>query len=230
VISVEGLTAENCVFQNTWGTPPSSGVDIEPDSPAQRVRDVVFRNCSFLDNYGDGIEVFLANLKSQSGDVSILFDTCRVASRRGSGIRVTKVADDGPGGRIEFRNCVVENTAAYGIKVQDKSAGRARVRFVNCAVRNTANNRMYNGAWTPVWIHLFRASVTKRLGGIDFVDCLLEDDHDRPAITVEETEGELGVYDITGDIRVRNPFGIRTLLGKKPQKVTLSVTEAGWSQ
>ena len=76
VISVDGLLVENCVFKNTWGTPPSSGVDIEPDSPGQMVRNVVFRRCRFEDNYGDGIEVFLANLRKESGDVSILFEDC----------------------------------------------------------------------------------------------------------------------------------------------------------
>ncbi|MEO0078905.1 MAG: ATP-binding cassette domain-containing protein, partial [candidate division WOR-3 bacterium] len=38
VISAEDLTVENSVFRDTWGTPPSSGVDIEPDSPQERVR------------------------------------------------------------------------------------------------------------------------------------------------------------------------------------------------
>jgi hypothetical protein len=62
------------------------------------------------------------------------------------------------------------------------------------------------------------------------VDCSLEDDHDRPALTVEETEGELGVYDITGQIRVRNPFGVRSVMGRQPEKVPLSLTPAGWHQ
>lgn len=45
VISADKLTVENSIFRNPWGTPPSAGVDIEPDSPDQRLRSVVFRNC-----------------------------------------------------------------------------------------------------------------------------------------------------------------------------------------
>jgi hypothetical protein len=226
IISVDGLLVENSVFNNTWGTPPSSGVDIEPDSPEERIRDVVFRNCSFEDNYGDGIEVFLAHLTAESGPVSILFDNCRVTSKRGTGIRVTKIADTGPDGLVEFRDCVVEDTVGYGIKVQDKSAGRARVRFVNCTVRDAANNRSYAAAWAPIWLHLFRPKLTQKLGGIDFVDCVVEDDRDRPVIIVQETDSDFGIFDVTGTITARNPYGVRTRLGEKQQGVTLEVTAA----
>ncbi|MCX6622403.1 MAG: right-handed parallel beta-helix repeat-containing protein, partial [Acidobacteria bacterium] len=143
IISADGLTVENSVFRNTWGTPPCAGVDIEPDSPKHHIRNVVFRNCAFTGNLGDGIEIFLAHLTAESGPVSILFDQCRVSSDNGTGIRVTKVGDTAPGGLIEFRDTIIENTEGYGLKVQDKSPTAARLRFVNCSLRNTARNRMY---------------------------------------------------------------------------------------
>ena len=223
VISVEGLLVENCVFQNTWGTPPSAGVDLEPDTPDERLRDIVFRNCLFADNYGDGIEVFLANLTPDSGDVSILFDNCRVTSRRGAGIRVTKVGDGGPRGVIEFRDCAVENTEGYGIKVQEKSADRARLKFVNCTVRNAANNRSYEDAWAPISLNLKQMT---RFGGVDFITCLVEDDQDRPAVAVEKQDPNAGIFDITGTIAVRNPFGAKAAIGDKQQGVTLVVRES----
>jgi len=189
------------------------------------VRNVVFRNCSFLDNYGEGIEVFLANMRAESGDVRILFDNCRVSSKRGTGVRVTKVRDDGPRGLIEFRNCTIENTEGYGIKVQDKSADGARVRFVNCTVRNAARNRGYRGAWAPIWLHLFKPDISTKLGGVDFVDCVVEDDKDRPVIITEETEPGHGLFDITGSITARNPCGVKADLGKKRKDVTLVVKQ-----
>lgn len=48
----------------------------------QGVKKIVFRNCRFDDNYGDGIEVFLSHQTAESDDVSILFEGCRVTSRR----------------------------------------------------------------------------------------------------------------------------------------------------
>jgi hypothetical protein len=228
IISVDGLLVENSAFSNTWGTPPSSGVDIEPDSPDQVVRNVVFRNCTFNDNYGDGIELFLTNMrKEESGEISVLCENCRVTSNRGAGIRVSKVRDEGPEGLIEFRNCVVENTEGYGLKVQDKSADRARVRFVNCSLRNVASNRMYEGAWAPIWLHLFKKEQTTRFGGIDFVNVLVEDEWDRPAIVMEESESDLGLFDVTGKVTVRNPEGVREDLGSRQEDVNLVLGEYG---
>ncbi|NUM56752.1 MAG: right-handed parallel beta-helix repeat-containing protein [Candidatus Hydrogenedentes bacterium] len=225
VISVDGLTVENCAFKNTWGTPPSAGVDIEPDSAHEMVKDIVFRNCSFTDNYGDGIEVFLAHQKLDSKPTSILFENCRVSSMRGAGIRVTKIGDNGPEGSVVFRNCTVENTEAYGIKVQDKSLKRASVKFIHCTVRNAANNRQSAGAWAPIWLHLFRENVTKHFGGIVFDSCVVEDDHDRPFMVYEQTEGDCGVTAVSGTITVRNPYGAKTSLGGKQKDVTLKVEE-----
>lgn len=226
IISAVGLRVENSEFNNTWGTPPSSGVDIEPDGPENRIRNIVFRNCSFTDNYGDGIEVFLPNLKEDSGPISILFDNCRVTSRHGPGIRITKIADDGPHGEVVLRNCVVENTLGYGIKVQDKSVDRAVVRFEDCVVRYAARNRDYAAAWAPIWLHLFRPELTQRFGDIEFNNCRVEDDFDRPFL-VYEAEGEATtLHDLSGTIRVRNPHGIETDLGDTMQGMTLEVAAA----
>ena len=225
VISVDGLLVENSLFRNTWGTPPSSGVDIEPDTPTERIRDVVFRNSNFEDNYGDGIEVFLSNLKQSSGDVQILFERCRVSSRRGAGVRVTKIGDDGPRGLVEFRDCAVENTEGYGIKVQDKSAAGARVRFANVTVRNANRSRSYQGVWTPLWLHLPNGKFTRRLGGIDFVGCTIDDGHDRPAMVADGGEPGLELVDVTGVIETRNPHGVRSDIKMKQERVTVLLKE-----
>jgi polygalacturonase len=239
IISVEGLLAESSAFNNTWGTPPAAGVDIEPDAATDRVRDIVFRNCAFEHNYGDGIEIFLANLKASSADVSILFDNCRVRSRRGAGVRVTKVADDGPGGSIEFRNVAIDDTVGYGIKVQDKSARRARVRFVNCSLRKTANNRMYAGAWAPIWLHWFRPHDAANFGGIDFIDCSVEDSRDRPALVFEGPAAKdlpagpaslPAIIDITGTLSVSNPYAARIALPPKTDNVKLGIKDRDTQQ
>ena len=98
VISVVGLTVEDSEFSNTWGTPPSAGVDIEPDHPGQKAQQIVFRNCLFRDNYGAGIQVYLRFNEPDAEDVSILFDRCRVTSRLGSGLVFGALKAEGPGG------------------------------------------------------------------------------------------------------------------------------------
>jgi polygalacturonase len=220
VTNVVGLVVENCTFNNTWGTPPCSGVDLEPDTPRDRMQHITFRDCRFENNYGDGIEVFLAHQSKASADVSILFERCHVSSHRGTGIRVTKILDDGPQGLVEFRDCVVDGAVGYGIKVQDKAPDKARVRFVNCSVKNAAQNRQYMGAWAPVWLHLFRPEYVKKFGGIDFINCTIENTRARPAIVAECASG---LFDITGSITVHSPHGVKVQFPGKVERVTLTV-------
>lgn len=204
VIDVDGLVVEDSVFRNTWGTPPSSGVDFEPDGAKEGIRNVVFRRCRFEDNYGDGIQVHLPHTAQ---DVSILFDDCFVTSSRGAGIRVSKVKDGGPQGLIEFRNCRVENTVAYGIKVQDKSTQAVKIRFDRCTLRGVARERQYAGAWAPIWL---QSKPPFTLGGIEFIDCIVEDDRERPAIVVD---GPSAPAEITGTLTIRNPRAPKSDLG-----------------
>ncbi len=229
VIGVEGLIVEESVFKNTWGTPPSAGVDIEPDDADHTLKNLVFRNCRFEDNYGDGIEVFLSHLQKKSEDISILFENCHVSSRLGAGVRVTRCHDDGPGGLVEFKNCVIENTQAYGIKLQEKGADRARVRFISCTLRNVARDRNYQGGWVPIWLHSSEPERVKQLGGFDFVDCTVEDDRDRPVIEFTEKLKGSGLFDITGTIRAKSAGKPLAKLGENLQRVTLSVQEQGSS-
>ena len=136
------------------GNAAASGVDIEPDKREQRIRNTVFSGCQFIDNVGDGIEVFLAHTTDKSDDVTLRFENCYISSKHGTGIRVSKIGDGGPDGSIEFDNCTVENTVGYGIKVQEKSAKGARVIFTNCNVINAATDRQFGGEWSPISLSL----------------------------------------------------------------------------
>jgi polygalacturonase len=234
VISVDGLLVENSRFNNTWGTPPSSGVDIEPDDPDQKAKRIVFRNCRFEDNYGDGIEVYLTRQHNAADDVSILFEDCHVTSRRGSGIRVAKLADR-PKGLVEFRRCTVENAEAYGIKIQDKSTLGARIRFVDCKLRNVARDRAYHGLWTPIWLQPGRAGANPpatdkfhnaRFGGIDFVNLTVADAPARPIIASDPELHPIELFDITGTISVESPHPPKAALGPNQHSISFTLQAA----
>lgn len=224
VIGAEGLTVENCIFKNTWGTAPSAGVDLEPDDSEHTLKDVVFRNCRFEDNYSVGILVYLAPLKKSSADVSIRFEDCRIASRFGGGVSVAGVNDDGPNGLVEFINCTVDGAQTYGLRIETKAAERARVRFTGCRLRYVAQDRNYHGAWTPIWLNAAAPDRVRRLGGIDFADCVVEDDRDRPVIEFTEKSPSGGLSDVTGTIRAATPAAPTVAkLGEKLHKVELQI-------
>ena len=223
VISAENLTVENSTFNNTWGTPPSSGVDIEPDLSEQRIKNVVFSGCHFIDNCGDGIEVFLAFTNNETEDVTLRFEDCYISSQHGTGIRVSKIGDNGPDGYVEFNNCTVENTVGYGVKIQEKSLKGAHVKLKNCRIINAATDRQFNDEWVPILLSLPKTDFVQTMGGIDFDNCFVDDMYERPAITFSQQDSDLSLHDISGTIRVLNPNGVTAELGKNTNQIPLVV-------
>lgn len=76
IISAKKILFEETYFQNTSGTSPQAGVDIEPDVAAQIVEDIYFKRCHFLDNGGRG---FTGVLKDSQTAKNVVLDECTVS-------------------------------------------------------------------------------------------------------------------------------------------------------
>lgn len=86
LIRVDGFTAEHCAFMNTDGVSPQSGVDLEPNGPADIIQNILFTHCSFDTNTGYGLviaggagtvrRVRLVNCHSQNNAVGCFFNQC----------------------------------------------------------------------------------------------------------------------------------------------------------
>jgi hypothetical protein len=244
VVSAVNLLVENCQFANTWGTAPEAGIDLEPDTEKQCLVNCVIRNCTFENNHGNEILVYLKPLTTNSEPVSVRFEHClaRMTEERHkppepgpaeglqgvAGIAVGEVKDNGPKGLIEFVDCVTENTGKEGARIYDKSADRARVRFVNCSFRNPWTSPAPNdgGPRVPIILHLRRPESTENMGGIDFQDCYVYDTAARPAVRLEEDKGNYGLRDVHGQILVKGPGTPSLKLGMKLQDVDLKVVRA----
>lgn len=223
VIGAENLTIENSVFANTWGTAPGAGIDLEPDSPAQRLVNIVIRNCTFENNEGHEILVYAKNLTASSPPISIRFEKCLArkttlemqskgigrndAEHGWAGISVGAVKEDGPTGLIEFVDCTVEQTGKESVKIYDKGADRARVRFTNCGFKSAWNVKHpgYCDLRVPILFEVRRPALTKRNGGVEFVDCHVWDEVARPVTALSPFHSELGIHDVTGRIFVHSP-------------------------
>ena len=237
VISAQNLLVENCSLSGTGGTPPESGIDFEPDSAKQRLVNCVVRNCVFENNRGNAAAVYLKPLSRESMDVSILFENCvsrmgepgdsaevvRAAQRGGwGGMTVGACRDDGPGGLVEFRNCVSENTGREGARIYDKSADGVRVRFVNCKWKNAWLDDPLDapGPRSPISITLRRPGLTTHLGGVEFLNCHVYDNEDRPALVVHHEKEDHGVSGLRGTLFVHNPRGARAALGETTRDIS----------
>ena len=226
VISAENLLVENCVFKNTNGIRPSSGIHIEPDVESDKLVNIVIKNSVSLDNAGSGFALYLANLSAKSKDISILFEDCYVRRSGKSGLTVGAVNDNGPKGLIEFKNVTVEDSNSPGAYIFDKSPDRALLRFSNCRWANvakieTTTYQDNNVSSSPIQFFLRREEFARRFGGVEFVNCSVYDNTNRPFLTA--TERSKGVHNIEGSINVYNHFGATMDLGVETNTIGLLV-------
>ncbi len=205
VISVDKLRIENCLLSNTKGTPPQAGIDLEPNNSSNILNDVVIQNCVSKNNAGPGFQVHLHKLTKESKGVSILIVDCHVKSSGGNGLTVAAVGADLSQGLVEFRNCIVEDIKHAGLHVLDKWSNTVKLRFDNCKWQNVANSRFR----APIDITLKGKKNSDQVDGIEFVNCYVYDEDNRPFLKIRNIEGGDGTYDVRGDIKVYNPHGAK---------------------
>ncbi|MFN0167809.1 MAG: right-handed parallel beta-helix repeat-containing protein [Bryobacteraceae bacterium] len=235
VISAVNLLVENCRFSGTRGTAPEAGIDLEPDTEVQRLSNITVRDCLFENNAGHAILVYLKPQSRKSAPVSIRFERCLSRMDAGvaggwSGMSVGTAKDDGPQGLVEFVNCTSEHTGREGAKVYDKSADSVRLRFVNCHWSDVWNTPApeYGGPRVPVLIQA-RRDMARKPGGVEFVDCYVNDNTDRPAVQFDD-ENDYGLFDVKGRIGVRNPRGVWIRLGTKRENVAIEAVSLNASK
>lgn len=240
VITAQNLLIENCEFSGTSGTAPQAGIDFEPNEANERLANCVVRNCLFQDNAGAAMQLYLRPLDATSKPVSIRFENCvgrpgragaspdeirGTGAKGGAGLLVGAIKDDGPQGVVEFVNCAIENAGREAVSVYDKSAKTAHVRFERCnfgAVWLSADPSDA-ASRAPIAIQRNRPSMAAVPGGIEFVDCVLHDDRDRPAVRVFGTDDEHGVANLSGTLWRNGPNAPRVELGPNPKDVTLKI-------
>ena len=225
VISAVNLLIENCTLSNTGGTAPQAGIDFEPNRPTEKLVNCVMRNCILEGNTGAGILVYLVNLSKTSENISISFEDCYVRGGKDTGIGIGAIKDDGPQGTIEFKNCTIENAAKGGLYLFDKSPDSARVRFVQCKWSNVGTLDVSSKKRAPLVCAQWRKKCAKELGGVDFLDCYLYDELDRPVLSMGQESGRTTIRDLQGVITARNPHGARMDLHGETVDVHLRAIE-----
>ena len=219
VTAVDGMRIDNCLLKNTQGTLPQAGIDLEPSNFKGMLRKVVVSNCVSENNVGQGFVVNVGSLTSTSKEVSVLFVNCLARSTGSISVYAGREANH-PTGLVEFRNCVFEDIVTRGLDVfWEKFACPIMVRFRDCKWKNVATKQHKY----PLRIILRSKEYSNQSEGIEFVNCYVYDQRDRPFLKVIERGGSGDIYDIKGDIKVYNPYGARIDLGPTAKKLALKV-------
>lgn len=76
VISVRNFVMNNCTVRGTRGTLPMAGIDFEPNSGLYGFTGCVIKNCTFMNNSGPGILVYLKKLTPNHPFTDIQIENC----------------------------------------------------------------------------------------------------------------------------------------------------------
>lgn len=109
VISAQDLRIERVEMSFTEGTPPSAGIDFEPNYADERILRCVLSNCVIHSNRGPAISAVLRVMDESSREIDIRVEDSYIA---GSPISLLVFGAGRVGGRIQFTN-----TALQGIQL-----------------------------------------------------------------------------------------------------------------
>ncbi|MBP5544615.1 MAG: right-handed parallel beta-helix repeat-containing protein [Kiritimatiellae bacterium] len=208
IIAAENVLIEKCVLRNTSGTAPAAGIDLEPDQPWEKLKNIVIRDCLSENNDGDGYQSYLSHMGGESADISVTFERCRsVGNNRGfwfdlaAGRNFTTV----PRGYFRFIDCAFEDSKSYGLCILGKPAQSIDFIFENCTFANCATDRSsspirigssYGYQQPPTDDIRFDNLVVRTDDGRKWIEC------DRSSLSTQR------VANITGNARIiRNGSG-----------------------
>ena len=131
VISATRLRVRNCRFDETSGTAPQCGVDIEPNCPSDRLEDILFEDCVFDRNASGGMMLHIDGLKRP---ISITFRRC-VARGNRTGISVTtsRKIDEPTTGTVLFEDCRIAGSLSHALRFCNAREGGVAVTIRNCS-------------------------------------------------------------------------------------------------
>lgn len=132
VISVDGLTIEDCVLRDTIGTAPEAGIDFEPNNEYDQITNVAMRRVKCVNNKGDGISFYLINLKDTGKPLSFTIEDCEVTRNFRAGLSFQVANKEGAvlSGKGVIKNSVFMGNP-IGMAFRSKWANGTPLEFEN---------------------------------------------------------------------------------------------------
>ena len=131
VICATRLRVRNCRFEETSGTAPQCGVDIEPNRPSDRLEDILFEDCVFDQNASGGMTLHIGGLKRP---ISITFRRCVArGNRTGISVFTSRKLDQPTTGTVLFEDCQIAGSRSHALRFCNAREGGVAVTIRNCS-------------------------------------------------------------------------------------------------
>lgn len=192
VICAENLYILNSKFCNTSGTAPACGLDIEPNSPEEVIRNVQIDNCIFEGNDNCGLLIHLQPFRQPS---SITVSNCQAVGNKNCALSVYSMPElETAGGTIRFRNCDFFCYDDVVAVLNNQHTNGQQVRFENCLFDNMASQN-------PEVLIFNNGQLSSDAGAVEFEDCTFLTRDKKVFRFIGEKPYKIG-NDITGTVTV----------------------------
>lgn len=115
VISARNLLIEKCVLNNTEGTNPQAGIDIEPNNHDEFLQDCILRDTLIENNKKYGLLFALGNLNKNSVPISLTIERCHIRLNGELAVRVIHPdSANNPAGYIKFNDNQINGSCVIG--------------------------------------------------------------------------------------------------------------------
>jgi hypothetical protein len=207
---VRDAVVRNCIFRNTRGTWPMSGIDLETHNNDEMLVNILIENCVFEDNMGAGVQVNLwGTRKVMKEKLQVNVNNCTFKHNELSAVRIAWIPpsvwkeDD----IIQFNHCTFSGNgwgstndryrANNDVFVLDKSAD-LNIEFNDCTFTECANYpflfRVLDDNWKDANLK------TGTTGGIALNNVEIRYKKDKAPMVFENSSSEaLNIEKLTGN-------------------------------
>lgn len=152
IIMADGVEIHGCKFENTVGTSPQAGIDVEPNRTYEYAKNINIHHCSFINNGARGL---LVGYHNNPAAIEVTANHCYF---EGNGRAVhTSSGAEGEGldtvGYISVSNCTAKSSGTNAILIAGGASGNVAVEIDKVTVidaNTTGNTHVATGAAVQV--------------------------------------------------------------------------------
>jgi hypothetical protein len=187
-INVSDMIARRCVFNDTRGTPPNCGIDMEPNNMRNRYVNVVYEDCEFNGNAAHGICLYLGHFSAKTHPISVTFRRCKAYGNKGSGmsfmtgspVRIEKSGQ--VKGFVKFENCEFAGNDGVALKISNLSTNGMDISFSDCIIDARGSR-----SECAIWFNNSR--LNGDFGSVTFERCSVKLDEGKKVCAFEAPRG-----------------------------------------
>ena len=197
ITMVDSFVSTNDIIENTHGTNPQCGVDIEPNNAADVCREIVFDNLYTKNNAAYGFIAALIGGNEANNFTNIKVNNMRSqGDNRGIGVR----PNEGRLGEITFNEPVITNSTLNGIMVDTR--GTCRINIIRPIVKYYGCNATGD---TGIYLQGTLPSGVDSIGNIWVYEPIVTDPVEAEGIT---TSWAIEARSTLQDVHIINPIDL----------------------